>query len=179
MTNKLLLIKDLDTRHYGIIKSIGDFFYDAASVCLNRHHESPTIFSIENDNFNSEAEITWGIVDQRMLDAFADENEATEMGACACSIAAVELELGLFILRRANKPFGCDYYIGPPDKTADDLEHLYRLEVSGMNTGSSQDLTKRLKTKIRQTIRGKSNLPAIACVVGFPSAKILIQFVKL
>jgi len=179
MTNRLLVIKDLDTRHYAIIKSIGDYFYDAASVCLNRHHKSPTVISIENDNSISKAEITWGKVDQRMLDAFADENEATEMGACACSIAAIELELGLFVLRRANKPFGCDYYIGPAGTTADDLEDLYRLEISGMNAGTSKDLTKRLKTKIRQTIKGRSNLPAIACVVGFQPAKILIHFVRL
>ena len=47
------------------------------------------------------------------------------------------------------------------------LEQAQRLEVSGTKTGALRDLHSRLRQKVRQTQRGLSRRPALACVVGF------------
>jgi hypothetical protein len=39
-------------------------------------------------------------------------------------------------------------------------------------------IARRLRSKVSQASKGKSNLPAIACVVGFQAAKIAIELVE-
>ncbi len=48
-----------------------------------------------------------------------------------------------------------------------------RLEVSGVDAGTYDDVAKRLRVKIRQAQLGNSNLPALVGVIGF-SAKLLM-----
>jgi hypothetical protein len=55
------------------------------------------------------------------------------------------------------------------------LEGCVRLEVSGVNAGTAADVKRRLQEKISQTLRGESNLPAIASVVGFKVQEIVIS----
>lgn len=50
---------------------------------------------------------------------------------------------------------------------------VFRLEVSGLDSGSEKDINRRLLEKVQQALRGNSSLPAIASVVGF-SAKLLM-----
>jgi hypothetical protein len=109
--------------------------------------------------------------------AWANETDATEAGAYACAIAALELSRGLYAIQRAETLTGADYYVAPIDSTEEDLENWYRLEISGTQLARI-GANSRLKTKIRQAQRGKSKLPAIATVVGFKAALIVIQTVE-
>ena len=43
-TKPALPIRDMEQRHVGLTKSIADSYTEAAGVCLDRHHESPTGF---------------------------------------------------------------------------------------------------------------------------------------
>lgn len=72
---------------------------------------------------------------------------------------------------------GADYYIAPIGQVVEDLEDCLRLEVSGTDLGVSE-IKRRLREKVDQAFRGDSNLPALACVVGFRVQLIVIQTVE-
>jgi hypothetical protein len=63
----------------------------------------------------------------------------------------------------------------PKGKQCEDLENCFRLEVSGTDAGTKSDIEVRLREKMEQTQRGKSNLPAIASIVGFKEQTVLIK----
>ena len=99
------------------------------------------------------------------------------MGACGCVIAAVELTQGIYTVRRAETETGADYYVAPLGMGIEDLEGCFRLEISGINKGTAKAVEHLLFTKVEQTRKGKSNLPAIAGVIGFEVLRILIEYV--
>ncbi|MYD00209.1 MAG: hypothetical protein F4X13_13180 [Gammaproteobacteria bacterium] len=109
------------------------------------------------------------------LRAWNNADDATRDGAYILVVAAVEAELGMVALRRAETRTGADYYVGSPD--TDDLESALRLEVSGVNAGDGRAVRGRLAQKLAQARRGISNLPAMAGVVGFREGLILLNHV--
>lgn len=96
----------------------------------------------------------------------------TEMGAYALALAAMEHTRGLVAVSRAETRTGADYYLDVPDAEVVDLETSVRLEVSGTDTGDEKVVSARLAQKLKQATAGASNLPAIACVVGFAALSI-------
>jgi hypothetical protein len=110
-----------------------------------------------------------------VLNAHANEIDATEMGAYGVSLAAVEVVVGLVAVRRAETQTGADWYMAHDGTNIEDLESCIRLEVSGINAGTSSDVKRRLAQKVEQAARGKSNLPAIASVVGFKVLEVAIS----
>jgi hypothetical protein len=111
--------------------------------------------------------VKWTPADDRCRAAWANVNVTTEKAAYGCAVAACELAEGLFAVRRADTGTGADYYVGLPGQGIDDLEGCLRLEVSGVDHGSELAVEQRLKDKLRQARDGRSNLPAMAGVVGF------------
>ena len=143
---------------------------------MDKHHEPPKEFILENDKNESVTRVDWDVTDDRTKAAWANSDDATRDGAYAFAIAAIELLRGMFAIRRAETLTGADYYIAPTNQQADDLEGWFRLEVSGTNSNKS-DAKRRLRIKLEQAKNGKSNLPAIAAVVGFKVHLILVQTV--
>lgn len=175
MQEPQLPIHDLAKRHSGLTQDIAASLTEGARVCLDRHHESPTTFGIRETELEIVALVEWEPTDQRTRFAWANELDTTESGACACVLAAVELMNGLVAVRRAETGSGADYYIAAPGTQADDLEDCVRLEVSGVDRGGTAIVTRRLREKLDQAAAGKSNLPAIAGVVGFSARLILLS----
>ena len=167
-------------RHAGLTKPIADSYAEAARVCLDRHHQSPTDFDLDRSGKLSEAVVEWQPPDARTHDAWANETDATEAGAYACALAAVELTDGLVAVRRAETRIGADYYVAPQGAATNDLEGCLRLEVSGVGVdqGSEQVVRQRLNAKLRQAAAGDSNLPALAGVVGFKARLIAVADLK-
>lgn len=172
-----LPLYELYERHPGLTQAVSDNCIQAASVCLDRHHIPPTTFLLMNGETSIETLVSWTMPDQRIRNAWANENDATRDGAYACALAAVELIYGMVAVRRAETLTGADYYIGEPGQAFEDFEDCIRLEVSGINQGSDASVTQRLKQKVAQAAAGKSNLPAMACVVSFQIRKIVLQSV--
>ena len=170
----VLEIHNLSDRHEGLTESIAESYAEAARVCLDRHHESPTEFDIDSSGEKTEAVTEWAAPDERIRRAWANEIDTTELGAYACTLAAVELSKGLVAVRRAETKTGADYYVAPMGSSVDDLENCLRLEVSGIDHGSSSSVAQRLRIKLQQAASGESNLPAMAGVVGFRARVIMI-----
>ena len=92
----------------------------------------------------------------------------------------MELVDGLVAIGRADTGTGADYYMAPRGTTIEDLESfedVVRLEVSGVDRGSESAVNQRLKEKLAQASAGKSDLPAMAGVVGFKAK--LIRLARL
>jgi hypothetical protein len=175
---KALPIKDLDARHDGVTTPRAMSYYEAACVCLTRHHVSPVEFSVTDNAARRPCEATWVPASARSKAGWSEDKEATDHGATCCVIAAVEATRGHFAVRRAEIGQGADYYVGPPGAGSEDLEDCYRLEISGVDRGDDQDVQWRLNQKVRQAARGKSSLPATAGVIGFKARRILLKDVK-
>jgi hypothetical protein len=170
----LLKLDALHERHSGLTPALADSYTEAACVCLSRHHKPPVTMSLTHGDKDEFRVVYFAVPDARMLNANANEIDATEAAAYAVSLAAVEAVAGLVAVRRAATLTGADWYIAPKGISSDDLEDCIRLEVSGVNAGLSSDIKRRVRDKLAQARRGASNLPAIAAVVGFKALVIAI-----
>lgn len=169
-----LRLGDLSERHPGLTKAIGDGYGEAAAVCMHRHHESPVNMSAIVRDLGTECLIQWEAPSHGILRAYANETDTTELGAYAVALATTEALVGLVAISRAETMTGADYYVAPIGSKLEDLESCIRLEVSGVSAGSEAVVQARLRQKLAQTLKGKSNLPALAAVVGFKERLIAI-----
>ena len=176
--NQKLELKDLHERHTGLTPSLGGVFYEAASVCLNRHHESPVEFEVHHNGESNKRVAEFEKPNETTLNAHANDIDATEAGAYCVCLAAVEAEETLIAVKRAETLTGADWYVAPVGSSLEDLEDFFRLEVSGTDSGNRSAIQTRLLEKVAQTRKGASNLPAIASVVGFKEKQVAIQRVK-
>lgn len=178
MTDVLPELRSLhDPRHPGLTPALSAAYAEAAEVCMARHHEPPeTTFTVEVSGVDHERQLRWSAPTAAAQRAFNNQDDATRDGAYILAISAVENELGLVTLLRAETRTGADYYVGAPG--ANDIEEAYRLEVSGVDAQTVAAVRSRLKTKIEQAQEGLSDLPAFASVVGFLHRRILITPVQ-
>jgi hypothetical protein len=168
----------LHERHPGLTVALSGTLFEAASVCLNRHHVSPVDVTVACDGRSSERVVDFEAPDTRMLNAWANEIDTTEIGAYGVSLAAVEVEKQLVAVRRAETLTGADWYVAAVGAETADLENCLRLEVSGVDAGGWSAINARLQQKIQQARKGASNLPAIASVVGFKESVVAIKQVR-
>lgn len=169
-----LPIHQMAARHPGLTPATADANTEAASVCLQRHHASPVDVDLERDGAASVASVDWATPDAQTRAAWANETDATEAGAYACALAAVEVTDGLLAIGRAEILSGADFYVAPEGKGINDLEDCRRLEVSGVDRGEGPVIRQRLRTKLAQAKRGHSSMPATAGVVGFRARRIVL-----
>jgi hypothetical protein len=173
----LLPLREMHARHRGLTKAVAAYYFEAACVCLSRHHEPPRPGVVQDDSTSTSADLEWDPPDAVTVGAWANRTDTTEAGAYSIVLAAAELTLGMVAVRRAETGTGADYYVGPPGAGVEDLEDCYRLEISGTDSADSRELMKRLSAKIAQTQRGNSSLPALAGVVGYPQCMVLLRHV--
>jgi hypothetical protein len=170
---KELKFLDLDKRHAGLTASIAGGYAEAASVCLDRHHEPKANFKVQDSSLSYEFAADWPKPDHRVKAAWKNEIDTTESGAYAIALASMEETRGLVAIARAETATGADYYIHTPGRTTEDIETSTRLEVSGTDKGDFPVIKRRLEQKIKQAKQGNSNRPACACVIGFAELLIL------
>jgi hypothetical protein len=170
-----MALDGLHERHPGLTQALAQSYVEASYVCLARHHQPPVVFSVSHAGDVHQRIVSFLIPDERTRNAHANEIDATEIGAYGLSLAAVESVVGMVAVSRAETLTGADWYIAPGGEAIQDLESCVRLEVSGVNAGSSAEVNRRLREKIAQTKKGRSNLPAIAAVVGFKALEVAIS----
>ena len=173
MISRTLSFQDLSMRHFGVSDGLSSSYAEAARVCLDRHHRSPVEFQLNDNDAAARAHAKWNVAGPRIKLAWANTDDATRDGAYALALAALEMMRGLVAVRRAETRTGADYYVGVPGVVLDDLEASLRLEVTGMDRGTQSTIHGRLRQKMEQARQGRSNLPAIATVVGFEALQIV------
>jgi hypothetical protein len=171
----LLRLDDLHKRHPGLTPAMARVFFEAASVCLGRHHNSPIDFTIERESSMTEARVDWLPISPSLRAAYANTIDATEAGAYGMCLAALDLVAGLVAIQRAETLTGADYYVAPEGSAIDDLEGAYRFEVSGVDKGRRALCDQRLRAKVKQTQEPGHQTPAIAGVTGFEQQVVLLS----
>ena len=177
MNNPELPIHNMARRHR-LSNPVLEGYVEAARVCLDRYHISPVVFQICNPGRTTQATVIWDMADELLRRTHANEHDAVRDGAYAFVLAAIELLCGLTAVSRADTGTGADYYICPSGASADDFEDIedcLRLEVSGVGGGNATRVHQRLQEKLDQARKGKSNLPALAGVVGFRAQLICME----
>src|ERR1039458_10418535 len=151
-----LRLDGLHERHPGITQALGESYVEAAAVCWSRHHQPPINVTLNHADKSESRIVNFVVPDIRVRNAHANEIDATETGAYAVSLAAVEEVAGLVAVRRAETLTGADWYVAPTGAEFEDLETCIRLEVSGISAGASGEIKRRLREKIAQAARGES-----------------------
>jgi hypothetical protein len=178
LQQSVLQFLDLATRHPGVTPGMGAMLAEAARVCLDRHHEPPTQFSVGFLDEKFLVTATWVPSDEQMQAAYANAIDTTEWGAYCIALAAVEHVADFVAVHRAETGTGADYYVALNGTDAEDLEEAYRLEISGVDSGEQKDIFQRLQIKVQQVLKGSGNLPAMAAVVGFKARMVAADFVS-
>ena len=175
----MLNLTGLHLLHPGVTPELSGALCQAARVCMNRHHTSPTDLTIEVEATAHERELSWELPTPAECNAHANVADATRDGAYALSLLCLETTMGLVAVGRAEELTGADWYVIPSGQAVWDIfgfpdldqPGVLRLEVSGQDRGP---LGARLTEKLRQLQSGSSNLPGIAAIVGFERAWVKI-----
>jgi hypothetical protein len=179
---RLPALEGLHHDHPGLTPSLARTYAEAASVCLDRHHQRPAHIEIVHspEKTGEVYELLWTLPGSRERAAWANTADATRDGAYSLALASAQVELGLVAVSRAETLTGADYYLGEPGQTSavDDLERAFRVEISGVDLGSRATIRQRLRRKANQLRRGDSSLPAFACVVGFQMGCVVLEKVE-
>src|ERR1035441_9343023 len=140
MTERTVILDRLHERHPGLTPALGQSYAEAACVCFSRHHQPPVILALNHGFTVEHSTLNFTLPDNRTKNAHANEIDATETGAYGVSLAALETVSGLVAVRRAETLTGADWYVAPNGTDSNDLEGCIRLEVSGINAGTSSDV---------------------------------------
>lgn len=103
-------LNELHQRHYGLTEPVCLSFAEAAAVALDRHHVPPVDFRVTADGDPGLRALAWTVTGERARAAWNNADDATRDGAYAVAAAAVEAEMGLIAIGRADTRTGADYY---------------------------------------------------------------------
>jgi hypothetical protein len=176
-------IHQMHERHHGLVEAMAEDYACAAEISMSRHHAPPktewTITALESEGTSS---VDWDAPDARARRAYANEDDATRDGAYCIALAAAEEFLGHIALRRAYTRTGADWIIVPSEAEAGaddafdlDRDDVLRFEVSGISADDASRLRSRLRQKVDQANEAGSPIPAIAGVVGFRTATVILR----
>ena len=165
MPSPILFLSQLSTSCPALTPAAGLSIAEAASVCLAEQGH-PRIFDLM---VNSEKEQTYQVerleVTPQMRRCYNDDAEATEFGACAIAILAVQEMTNLAVIERSRKSTGFDYWLGTSEPLP--FQRKARLEVSGIRMGNKSMIEVRIGQKVRQVERYPNALPIYIVVVEF------------
>jgi hypothetical protein len=149
----------------------------AAEVCFDSNHRSPVHLTVLLDGAeNGKYEVSWEALSDRQRRSHRNELNAAEYGGYGVALAVVRRVLNLRGYERADHLSGADYYAIPAGES--DFEKAVRLEVHGTQTELMSTFNWRVREKTQQLRNGASNLPGIACVVGFRLTMVMLQAVQ-
>lgn len=103
-----LKLESLHERHIGLTVPLSGTYFEAASVCLSRHHQSPIEVEIVCNGVVKVRTVEFPNPDARTLNAWANNIETTENGAYGLCLAALEAEEKMVAVRRAETLTGAD-----------------------------------------------------------------------
>lgn len=177
----VLEINGTALQNHQITQPVADAMCEAASVCLQEHHNPPHPFVVHVNDKLHKADLVWTIPTSIVKSSHSYINDAVKDGAYAVSLRCAERYLGLITTGQAEAGSGADWYLVPkgthivsdgfPDL---DSTESYRFEVSGT---SESTVNYRAKQKEQQIRLGKSAIPGIISIVGFKVAKVVIKHI--
>lgn len=162
----------------GLTKRHGGAHYEAALICLEKHHHQSGVqchLNSLNENLST-LELVWAEeITEQTRNSWNDISEATEWGAAGIAILVILECTEYTVIRCSKKGTGFDYWLGYK-KDVDNLgENVLkdeaRLEVSGILSEQKGNTVKqRVKKRDRQTKKSDDlRMPVYIVVVEFSS----------
>lgn len=139
---------------------------EAACVELGKHkHTAPVELQVRGGN-RKVYNLHGFAVTEAMRRTYADPGECTEFGACGIAILLLLKETKYTVIERSYVGTGYDYRLGQQGSLL--FQQTARLEISGIHTGTVQEVSRRTKKKIKQTsVSDDTKIPAVIMVVEF------------
>ena len=157
----------------GLSPQVGHYLAQAGGICLESQRHVPgvglSVTGVTADCYL----LTWAPIDDQARRSWSDDQEATEYGASGIAILLVDSQLGYAITSRSRKGTGFDYWLGR-DPFSVPFKDEARLEVSGIRSGTSTEITKRVNAKRKQMGQRPSSLPGFVVVVEFSRPKAVL-----
>jgi len=155
----------------GISKAVGACLAEAASVSLERQNHSPGKVMDIAGAVSHSVSVHWDASSdkQRVASSWTDADVAAEWGACGIAALLVEYCTDCTIVERSRKGTGFDYWLGRKDAATGNVlfQNAGRLEVSGINKGSSSTVNQRVKRKEQQVLAHGKTMPSLVAIVEF------------
>ena len=101
-----LSLRDLAAGHPGVTGPIASAYAEAAAVCLDRHHESPTQFTARGDAGSDDILLAWDRTTARQRRAWSNQTDVIEAAAIAVALAYVSTAHNLIAFSRARRGSG-------------------------------------------------------------------------
>lgn len=145
-------------------------FVVAASVCIERRHDSDMFIPLDARHTHEEREralsIRWTRPTEDQLRTHDNDEDAARDGAYATAFLVAPETLGLRVIARRRAKDGADWIAEVIDAAP---TRRVLVEVSGLIEGdeTTNPAKKRLGVKVKQLRDGKSGWEAIAFVVDF------------
>lgn len=161
----------------GLTAQIGEFYSQAAAVCLeNQEHSTGAALHLDGIA-DSPFTLVWPSLPSNADVAWADLEETAEYGAYGVAAILVPELSGHTIKRRSCKGTGFDFWLGPQGPSSPLFQDLGRLEVSGILNGDTSRLRSRVNQKIAQSSRSNTHLEGYVVVVEFgtPRSSVTIR----
>jgi hypothetical protein len=167
MSIRNIKLFELGKKGYVPSERLGNFFAEAASICLDQFHEGNKVNIEIQGEYKQNIELEWEPINQQIKDNWGDIEEATEYGATCIAILLVEHLTDYQVIQRSPKQTGFDYWLGKKQERFP-FQKAARLEVSGILNGSKSQITQRINQKKIQTSKSDNTLlPAIIVIVEF------------
>jgi hypothetical protein len=162
----MIQLSELCAGYPGITPCFGNSLAEAGSVSLHSHnHPQSTPLKIQG-SITAEETIWWDPPNQQTLNCWNDPDEATEFGATGIAILLVKKYHKYKVIQRSRKGTGFDYWLGKSNHI--NFKDKARLEVSGINKGSDNEIRRRVELKLNQIDQSKGlMLPGLVVVVEF------------
>ncbi|MEN0046174.1 MAG: hypothetical protein AAF806_03835 [Bacteroidota bacterium] len=175
---KQLNLYELAKQVSGITEVVGNFFAEAAQVCLELNgHQSGVAINLEGI-YNEQVVLKWDrVLDQETFASWKDEKEATEYGATAIALLLV-LHFGAYQFVERSPQFALgDYYLKSTSLENMNTKDEAFLEISGIfNSSKGNTINIRIAQKKKQLkhkpIQGENVLIAVV-EFSTPQAKIV------
>jgi hypothetical protein len=151
----------------GLTAAQGKVMGEAASVCLNSQgHRLLTQLKVEGD-LEASLSLRRLPVGSKLQSAYGFDTRATDLGACGIALQVIGCLTNLKVLWEAKRISRFDYWMG--SDPAFPFRGGHRVEFSGIRRGTSSDVRRRVKKKIRQLQGSEVDVPGFIVVVEFSS----------
>lgn len=172
--HNLLDLNDLSAGNIpAITPAMGAALAEAGGVCLeSQGHGSGVRLSVRGYREGGYT-LRWQSASPQALRSWDDPRLATEMGAEGIAVLLAKAEIGYEVLRRAWQGTGFDYWMGAA--SADGVQGMVGLEVSGIRRGGDRLVRARIREKLQQVGQFENQGPEAYVIVvefGMPLAEI-------
>jgi hypothetical protein len=168
---ELNLIELETDKHHFLTSAAGINFGHAASVCFeSQGHAVKTVMNGEGF-YNKAFNVTRYDVTDQMKRTWNDAEVTTEQGAYGVAFLVASNEMKVKAIEKSRKKTGIDYWLGKEESFL--LQNKVRLEVSGIRSGTDQQLDTRFENKMNQSKKSDhTGLPALIVIVEFKEPRI-------